>query len=250
MNELQIFSSNEFGEIRTIMVENEPYFVGKDIATVLGYKDTSDALKRHVDEEDKLTRCFTDSGQRRNMYIINESGLYSLILSSKLPNAKKFKKWVTKEVLPSIRKHGMYATDELLENPDLLISVAKELKYEKERRKLLETEREQNKPKVIFAETVEASKQSILIGDLAKLIRQRGVDIGQNRLFAWLRKEGYLISRKGESYNLPTQKSMDMGLFEIKESTHLNPDGSIRLTKTTKVTGKGQIYFINKFLAS
>lgn len=250
MNELQIFSSNEFGEIRTIMVENEPYFVGKDIADILGYKNGSRDINTHVDEEDKLKYQISTSGQIREQTIINESGLYSLILSSKLPTAKKFKKWVTKEVLPSIRKHGMYATDELLENPDLLISVAKELKYEKERRKLLETEREQNKPKVIFAETVEASKQSILIGDLAKLIRQRGVDIGQNRLFAWLRKEGYLISRKGESYNLPTQKSMDMGLFEIKESTHLNPDGSIRLTKTTKVTGKGQIYFINKFLAS
>lgn len=249
MNELQIFSSNEFGEIRTIMVENEPYFVGKDIATVLGYKDTSDALKRHVDEEDKLTRCFTDSGQSRNMYIINESGLYSLILSSKLPAAKKFKKWVTKEVLPSIRKHGMYATDELLDNPDLLISVAKELKYEKERRKLLETEREQNKPKVLFAQSVQASNKSILVGDMAKLIKQNGVDIGQNKLFAWLRKNGYVIKRKGESYNLPTQKSMELGILEIKESTHLNPDGSVRLTKTTKVTGKGQIYFINKFLA-
>lgn len=164
-----------------------------------------------------------------------------------MPTAKKFKKWVTKEVLPSVRKHGMYATEELLSNPDLLIQVAKELKFEKERRKLLETEREQNRPKVLFAEAVESSKQSIPVGDLAQIIKQRGYDIGRNRLFKWLRDNGYLI-KSGERKNSPTQKSMELKLFEIKENIRVSPDGSIRLDITTKVTGKGQIYFVNKFI--
>lgn len=248
MDKVRNFNSLEFGQIRTIIVDSEPWFVGKDIAESLGYKDTSDALKRHVQDDDKLSRCFPDSGQGRAMYIINESGLYSLILSSKLPKAKKFKKWVTGEVLPSIRKNGMYATDELLNNPDLLIQVATQLKEERQARQQLELINQENQPKVLFADSVASSKQTILIGDLAKLIKQNGYDIGQNRLFEWLRANGYLISRNGESYNMPTQRAMDLELFEVKERTHLNPDGSVRLTKTTKVTGKGQVYFINKFL--
>lgn len=250
MNELQIFNSNEFGEIRVLEIDNEPWFVGKDVAGVLGYSNTRKAIIDHVDTEDKKDGVtIRDSiGRGQTPTFINESGLYSLILSSKLPNAKKFKRWVTSEVLPTIRKHGMYATEELLANPDLLISVAQELKTEREKRKMLEAERETNKPKVLFADSVQSSKKSILVGELAKLIKQNGVDIGQNRLFAWLRKEGYLISRKGESFNLPTQRSMELGVLEIKESTHINPDGSVRLTKTPKVTGKGQVYFINKFI--
>lgn len=179
--------------------------------------------------------------------IINESGLYSLILSSKLPNAKRFKRWVTSEVLPAIRKTGMYAKEELLENPDLAIQAFQQLKEEREKRKLLESKVEEQKPKVLFADSVESSESSILIGDLAKLIKQNGHDIGQNRLFEWLRTNDYLI-KGGERKNMPTQKSMDMKLFEVKERTVNNPDGSIRVTKTTKVTGKGQIYFINLFL--
>ena len=247
MNELQIFNNSEFGEVRVLEINNEPWFVGKDVAEVLGYKNGSRDINRHVDEDDRQNYQNGTLESNRGLTIINESGLYSLILSSKLPNAKKFKKWVTGEVLPTIRKHGMYATEELLANPDLLISVAQELKTEREKRKLLEAERETNKPKVLFADSVQSSKKSILVGELAKLIKQHGVDIGQNRLFAWLRKEGYLISRKGESFNLPTQRSMELGVLEIKESTHINPDGSVRLTKTPKVTGKGQIYLINKF---
>ncbi len=251
MNELQVFKNDIFGEIRIIEKDNEPWFVGKDVAMALGYKDTSDAIKRHIFDEDKLTRCFTDSGQSRKMIIINESGMYSLVLSSKLEKAKLFKRWVTSEVLPTIRKHGAYMTESTLEkaitSPDFLISLAEELKKEQNKRKELEIEKEANKPKVIFAESVQASKQSILVGELAKLLKQNGIEIGQNRLFEWLRNKGYLISRKGESFNLPTQKSMNMQLMEIKESTHVNPDGSVRLTRTTKVTGKGQIYFINKF---
>lgn len=247
MNELQIFNNSEFGEVRVLEINNEPWFVGKDVAEVLGYKNGSRDINRHVDEDDRQNYQNGTLESNRGLTIINESGLYSLILSSKLSNAKKFKRWVTSEVLPTIRKHGMYATEELLANPDLLISVAQELKVEREKRKTLEAERETNKPKVLFADSVQSSKKSILVGELAKLIKQNGVDIGQNRLFAWLRKEGYLISRKGESFNLPTQRSMELGVLEIKESTHINPDGSVRLTKTPKVTGKGQIYFINKF---
>ncbi|SEN94482.1 anti-repressor protein [Peptostreptococcus russellii] len=258
MNELQIFNNSEFGEVRVLEINNEPWFVGKDVAEVLGYKDINRAVKQHVAAED-LQACnykaygdlypslWNNINDFSNKILINESGLYDLIFASELPSAKKFKRWVTSEVLPTIRKHGMYATEELLANPDLLISVAQELKVEREKRKTLEAERETNKPKVLFADSVQSSKKSILVGELAKLIKQNGVDIGQNRLFAWLRKEGYLISRKGESFNLPTQRSMELGVLEIKESTHINPDGSVRLTKTPKVTGKGQIYFINKF---
>lgn len=248
MNELQIFNNSEFGEVRVLEINSEPWFIGKDVAEVLGYKNGSRDINRHVDEDDRQNYQNGTLESNRGLTIINESGLYSLILSSKLPNAKKFKRWVTSEVLPTIRKHGMYATEELLANPDLLISVAQELKVEREKRKTLEAERETNKPKVLFADSVQSSKKSILVGELAKLIKQNGVDIGQNRLFAWLRKEGYLISRKGESFNLPTQRSMELGVLEIKESTHINPDGSVRLTKTPKVTGKGQVYFINKFI--
>lgn len=248
MNEIKAFNSLEFGQIRTTSIDGEPWFVGKDIAAALGYKDTSDAIKRHIFDEDKLTRCFTDSGQGREMTIINESGMYSLILSSKLEKAKLFKRWVTSDILPSIRKHGMYATDELINNPDLLIQVATQLKDERAKRQELELQEQANRPKVLFAESVEASKCSILIGDLAKLIKQNGYNIGQNRLFEWMRNNGYLISRRGESYNMPTQQSMNLGLFEIKESSVVNPDGSVRLTRTTKVTGKGQVYFINKFI--
>ena len=186
------------------------------------------------------------------MTIINESGLYSLILSSKLPHAKKFKHWVTSEVLPSIRKHGAYMTDSTLEqaltSPDFLIKLATELKTEKEKRQALEVQAEENKPKVLFADAVSVSQTSILVGDLAKIIKQNGVNIGANRLFAWLRDNGYLIKRKGSDYNMPTQYSMDLKLFEVKETVITHSDGHTSISKTPKVTGKGQQYFINKFL--
>lgn len=248
MNELQIFENPEFGSVRTVEIDGEPWFVGKDVATALGYANTADAIQKHVDNDDKLESQIAISGQNRKIIVINESGLYSLVLSSKLPSAKKFKKWVTSEVLPSIRKHGMYAEDELLDNPDLLIKVAQALKEEREKNKKLSEENKRMKPKEIFADAVTVSDTCILIGELAKIIKQNGVDIGQNRLFTWMRDNGYLISRKGTDYNMPMQKSMDLGLFEIKERTINNPDGSVRITKTVLVTGKGQQYFINKFL--
>ncbi|WP_304533001.1 phage antirepressor KilAC domain-containing protein [Faecalibaculum rodentium] len=246
MNEIQTFDFDGSG-IRTLTIDEEPYFVGKDVAQVLGYRDTADALKKHVDEEDKLTRQFADSGQRREMKIINESGLYSLILGSKLPEAKRFKRWVTSEVLPSLRRNGMYAMDELLDNPDLAINVLQKLKEEREARRQLELQNEQMKPKALFAEAVETSSTSILIGDMAKLLRQNGVEVGQRRLFDWLRTNGWLM-KSGESRNMPTQKAMEKGYFEIKERTISNPDGSVRITKTTKVTGKGQVWLTNEFM--
>lgn len=252
MTDLQIFNSPEFGAIRTIEKDGEPWFVGKDVAAILGYGDTDQALRKHIDDEDKLTRRFDGSGQNRQMTIINESGLYSLVLSSKLPTAKKFKRWVTNEVIPSIRKHGAYMTLETLEkvllSPDTLMQLAQNLKDEQEKRKALEAQIESQKPAVLFTGAVETSKTSILIGELAKMLKQNGVNIGQNRLFEWLRQNGYLIKRNGTDYNMPTQRSMDMGLFEIKETTINNPDGSIKISKTPKVTGKGQVYFINLFL--
>lgn len=246
---IKIFNNAEFGEVRIFDKNGEPWFVGRDVCNILGYANSSDALAKRVDTEDKgVANCDTLGGNQ-NLTIINESGLYSLILSSKLPNAKRFKHWVTSEILPSIRKHGMYATDELINNPDVFIQVLQELKAERERKAALEAQAEVNRPKIIFADAVAASHNSILIGDLAKLIKQNGVDIGQKRLFEWLRNNGYLM-KSGASYNLPTQKSMELKLFEIKERTINNPDGSIRTTKTTKVTGKGQQYFINKLLST
>lgn len=251
MNEIQIFKSDSFGAVRTVEVNGTPYFVGKDVAEILGYSNTRDALAKHVDDEDKNTVAIHDGIGNPNKTVINESGLYSLILSSKLPKAKEFKHWVTSEILPTIRKHGAYMTENTLEkaltSPDFLIQLATQLKEEQAQRKALEERVEADRPKVLFADAVETSQTSILVGDLAKLIKQNGVDIGQKRLFAWMRDNGYLI-KSGSSTNMPTQRSMDMKLFEVKERSISNPDGSVRVTKTTKVTGKGQTYFINIFL--
>lgn len=251
MNELQLFNFNG-SNIRTLLIEDEPYFVGKDVAEVLGYSNNRKALADHVDEEDKgVTKCDTLGG-KQNLTVINESGLYSLILSSKLPQAKEFKRWVTSEVLPTIRKHGAYATEtkleEMLNDPQTMITTLQRLKEEQDARKALQIENDAMKPKALFADAVASSKTSILIGELAKLLKQNGINTEQNRLFAWLRDNGYLISKRGTSYNMPTQKSVELGLFEIKETTINKPDGHIQISKTPKVTGKGQQYFINKFL--
>lgn len=249
MNELTVFTNEQFGSIRTIEINNEPWFVGKDIADVLGYAKPENAISNHVDGEDKTTTLIqgTGSNYKSKAVLINESGLYSLILSSKMPDAKEFKRWVTAEVLPTIRKHGMYATEDLLNNPDLAIKTFQALKEEQEKNKRLVAENAEMKPKALFADAVATSHSSILVGDLAKILRQNGVIIGQHRLFNWLRNTGYLI-KSGASKNMPTQRAMEMGLFEVKESTVTNPDGTVRITRTTKVTGKGQQYFINKFL--
>lgn len=247
MQELQIFKNEEFGEVRTVTIDNEPWFVGKDVAAALGYSNTRDAISKHVHEDDKgVAKCDTPSG-KQEMTVINESGLYALIFGSKLESAKRFKHWVTSEILPSIRKHGGYiAGQENMSDEQLLaraLMVAQN-KIEENRKEI-----ERMKPKEIFADAVATSKQSILIGQLAKLICQNGHEIGQQRLFRWMRDNGYLM-KHGSNYNMPMQRYVEQGLFEIKESAVTNPDGSVRMTKTTVVTGKGQVYFINKFLGS
>lgn len=248
MNNLKVFENKEFGSIRTVQIDNEPYFVGKDVAEILGYSNPQKAIRDHIDDEDKtLNESFTVNGTMA--VLINESGLYSLILSSKLPTAKKFKRWVTAEVLPAIRKTGGYVSNEEMfintylpyADEQTVLMFRSQLEIIKSLNAKIETD----KPKVLFADAVDTSHTSILVGDLAKLISQNGVDIGQKRLFQWLRDNGYLM-KVGESRNMPTQRAMEQGLFEVKERTISNPDGSIRITRTTKVTGKGQIYFINK----
>lgn len=241
MNELKQFNF-ENNQVRTLLINNEPWFLGKDVADILEYTNTAKAIRDHVDEEDKLTERIVLSGQNREVIFINESGLYSLVLSSKLPSAKKFKRWVTSEVLPQIRKTGSYATPQLT-GEELMAKALIEAKSIMERQNKEITEM---KPKALFADTVAASDSSILVGQEAKLISQSGCKMGQNRFFAWLRENGYLCS-KGENYNMPTQKSREMDLIEIKIRTVTNPDGSVRETKTPVITGKGQIYFINKF---
>lgn len=244
MNELQTFNFEE-NKVRSLLIDNEPWFVGKDVADILGYQNGSRDINRHVDEEDRQNyQNGTSEINNRGMTIINESGLYSLVLSSKLPSAKKFKRWVTSEVLPTLRKTGQYQVKEssgselmaraLIEAQNVLAAKDKQI--------------QEMKPKVVFADAVATSHTSILVGELAKILKQNGIDMGQKRLFAWLREKGYLIKRQGTDYNMPTQKAMDLGLFEIKEGSYINGSGANITTKTPKVTGKGQQYFINKFL--
>ena len=247
-NELQLFNF-ESQKLRTLQINGEPFFVGKDLAEILGYQNGSRDINRHVDEEDRTKMMLSDGRQSKETIIINESGMYSLILSSKLPNAKKFKRWVTSEVLPAIHKTGVYMTDKKAAQiisdksgnalADLLQQAANQLKQK-------DMQIQEMKPKVLFADSVATSHTTILVGELAKILKGNGIDIGANRLFAWMRNQGYLINRKGSDWNMPTQKSMDLGLFKIKETTINHSNGSTSISKTPKVTGKGQQYFINK----
>lgn len=246
MNEVKIFKNEQFGEVRVMERNGEPWFVGKDVADTLGYQNGSRDINRHVDKEDRQNYQNGTFESPRGMTIINESGLYSLILSSKLPTAKQFKHWVTSEILPSIRKHGGYIAGQESMSDDELMAKALLMAHSKieEREKQIK----EMTPKAIFADAVAASHTSILIGDLAKLLKQNGVETGQKRLFGWLRENGYLIRQKGSSWNMPTQRSMDLGLFEVKETTITHADGHISVSKTPKVTGKGQVYFVKKFV--
>lgn len=244
MNELQVFKNQEFGSVRTLTLNDEPWFVGKDVAKALGYADTFGALKKHVMGEDKLNCQIDSSGQKRDMTCVNESGLYSLIFGSKLESAQKFKRWVTSEVLPALRKTGQYQVKELSGSELMAKALIEAQNVLAAKDKVIE----QMKPKVVFADAVATSHTSILVGELAKILKQNGIDMGQKRLFAWLREKGYLIKRQGTDYNMSTQKAMDLGLFEIKEGSYVNGSGVNITTKTPKVTGKGQQYFINKFL--
>lgn len=247
MNSLQVIEQRELlGKNFRIYGDFEnPLFLAKDVAEWIEHSDTS-TMMRNIDNEEKVTNNVCTLGGIQEAWFLTEDGLYEVLMQSRKPIAKKFKKKI-KEILKDIRRHGMYAKDELLDNPDLLIKVATELKKEKEEKRLLQEQIKKDKPKVIFADAVTASHTSILVGDLAKLIKQNGHDIGANRLFRWLRSNGYLIKRKGTDYNMPTQCSMDLGLFEVKETSITHSDGHISISKTPKVTGKGQLYFINKF---
>ena len=254
MSNLKIFENPEFGSIRTVEINKEPWFVGKDVCDALGYANSRKALADHVKDGHKNSVTIRDGIGNPQKTIIDEAGLYSLVMRSKTEKAEKFQEWVTSEVLPAIRKHGGYLSpekiEEVLSDPDTIIKLATNLKAEQAKRREAEAKLEKAKPKMIFADAVSASEQTILIGDLAKLIKQNGHDIGQKRLFQWMRDNGYLIKRNGADYNSPTQRAMEMGLFRIKESTVVKPDGSTSINKTTKVTGKGQQYFINKFLGN
>ena len=250
MQDVQLFTF-ENQKVRTLSIDDEPYFVAKDVATILGYNSNpAKAIRDHVDDEDKgVNETFTPGGKQK-ITIINESGLYSLILSSKLPNAKKFKRWVTSEVLPTIRKHGAYLTDQkaidITTNKEGLASLLKQAADQLEQKDI---QIKKMQPKALFADTVSASDDTILIGELAKILRGKGIQIGQNRLFQWLRDNGYLISRRGSDRNMPTQRSMELGLFQIKETVINHADGVPTIRKTPKVTGDGQQYFIKKFIS-
>ena len=242
MENIQVFNNSEFGDIRTVQLNNETYFVGRDVANALGYSKARKAIAIHVSDDDKKDAPIQGTlGGTQQMTVINESGLYSLVLSSKLESAKRFKHWVTSEVLPTLRKTGSYGMPQGKELLALAVIEAQKTIEEKDK------EIERMRPKEVFADAVASSKDSILIGELAKLICQNGYSIGQNRLFTWMRDNGYLM-RQGASRNIPKQRYVEQGLFEIKESSIANPDGSVRLIKTTKVTAKGQQYFIQKFL--
>lgn len=248
---IQIFSNPQFGEIRTLADEaNDPLFCAADVCKALGYINPRKAVADHVDEGDVTKRDTPTTSGVQTMTFVNESGLYALIFGSKLDSAKAFKKWVTSEVLPTIRKHGVYATpqtiDNLLADPDNAIKVFQALKEERQLRQIAEAKIEADAPKVLFAEAVTGSKSTCLIGELAKLITQNGYKIGQNRLFEWMRENGYL-GKRGEYYNIPNQQYMEMGLFDVKKTVH-DENGVLVTKTTTKVTGKGQQYFINKFL--
>lgn len=268
MDKPQIFNHQMFGELPVIVIEGCEWFGATEAAKSLSFTNPHDAIRNHVDEPDCAVRSVgvqtgvkadgSPAIQAVQKKFVNESGLYGLIFGaarqSNNPDikekAQRFKRWVTSEVLPTIRKHGMYAKDELLDNPDLLLDVVSKLKDERDKRIAAENRIELDKPKVIFAEAVTASKSSILVGELAKILKQNGIEIGQNRLFEWLRSKGYLIKRNGTDYNMPTQYSMELGLFEIKETVVNHSDGHISVSKTPKVTGTGQVYFINKFKGS
>jgi len=257
MNKPQLFDHPIFGQLPVIIVDGIEWFGATEAATSLGFNKPHDAITNHVDEDDSAVYGVIDSlGRKQSKKHINESGLYSLIFgAAKQGNnpeikerAKTFKRWVTSEVLPTIRKHGMFVTDQLLDNPDFAIEVFQRLKEEKAARIQLESKIESDRPKVIFAEALETSHDSILVADLAKLLKQNGIDIGEIRLFAWLRENGYLI-KGGSERNMPTQRSMELKIMEIKVGQRASASEGFKQTRTTKITGKGQIYFINKFKA-
>jgi len=251
MNELKIFSY-EGKEVRTIQRNGEPWWVLKDVCDVLGLTTPTRVAERLEEDEVSQTHLTDAIGRQQETLIVSESGLYNVILRSDKPEAKKFKRWVTHEVLPQIRKHGAYITtsklEEIMNDPDSWIKLLTALKEERQEKERLQLQAAEDRPKVVFADAVSVSEGTILIGELAKILKGNGIEIGQNRLFERLRQDGFLIKRKGTDYNAPTQKAMELGLFRVKETAITHSDGHVTISKTTKVTGKGQQYFINYFL--
>lgn len=252
-NAAQTYEHKQFGKIRVIEKEGNPWFIAKDICAALGLAQVSRAIQK-LDEDEVTTSKVIDSlGREQTANAISESGMYSLVLVSRKPEAKEFKRWVTHEILPSIRKHGGYLTpekvEEALTDPDTIIRLATNLKNERAERQRLEAENRNLTSKALFADAVAASDDTMLVGELAKLLASNDVHIGQNRLFAWLRGNGYLMKR-GSWKNMPTQRSMNMGLFVVKETAVTHADGHVTLSRTPKVTGKGQRYFVDFFLHS
>lgn len=247
MTGIQIFKNEQFGEVRTIAKDGEPWFVANDICKVLGHTNSRVAVAALDEDEKGVSKVYTLGGEQQ-MTVVNEAGMYQLVIRSNLPAAKAFKRWITHEVIPTIRRHGAYATETTIESiiadPESGIKLLQALKAEQERRKEAEAIAEAQRPKALFADAVAASDNSILVGELAKILRQNGVETGQNRLFRWMRDNGYIMRYT----NVPTQYSMERGLMEVKERAINNPDGSVRITQTIKVTGKGQAYFVNKFI--
>lgn len=251
MNNIQIFQNERFGKVRIVVNEaGDPMFCLADVCAVLGLRQGD--VRQRLDDGVVSTQPITDSlGREQQANFVNEDGLYDAILDSRKPEARQFRKWVTSEILPSIRKYGVYATeqtiDKFLTDPDFAIQAFQKLKEEKQKRIEAEQKIQQDAPKVLFADAVATSHRACLIAELAKILQQNGVSIGQNRLFSWMRENGYLC-QKGMYYNQPTQKAMELGLFELKQTSITKPDGSVIVTSTPKVTGKGQIYFVEKFL--
>lgn len=254
MNDIQIFNNSEFGQIRTLDENGSPLFCGKDIATALGYENATKAVRDHcrMDGGPKRYPIVDALGRTQEAVFISEGDVYRLIVHSKLPTAERFERWVFDDVLPTLRKHGAYLTTETMEkvmnDPDAWIKVLTALKDERHQKEQLQLKAEADKPKVVFADAVSVSDGTILIGELAKILKGNGIDIGQNRLFEKLRRDGFLIKRNGSDYNAPTQMAMELGLFKVKETAITHSDGHVTISKTTKVTGKGQQYFINRFL--
>lgn len=251
MQSIQVFNNPAFGNIRVAGTDTNPQFCLADVCKALGL--TAKFVNKRLNKGVISNHPLETAGGTQQALFVNEDGLYDVILDSRKTEARQFRKWITSEVLPTIRKHGAYMTDDAIQraiqNPDFLIQLATELKNEKQKRLVAETKIQETRPQVIFADAVTASPDSILVGELAKLLKQNGVDTGQRRLFRWLRDNGYLCKKYGECFNEPTQHAMELGLFEIKKTIIQKPDGSSIISRTVKVTGKGQIYFVNKFLS-
>lgn len=255
-NTMEIFANEEFGKVRVIKHNGEPWFVARDVAVALGYEDPSRAVQQHCKKSNKITQIGDSPVSVHtppvNLLLIPESDVYRLVMRSNLPSAERFQDWVVEKVLPAIRRTGGYIHSHPSDTPESIMAravlIAQDtIKRLQEKNTALEHQANVDRPKVVFAESIEVSKSTILVGELAKLIKQStGYSIGQKRLFEWMRDNGFL-HKSGSQRNMPTQRSIDRELFVIKEGCVIGNDGESHITKTSKVTGKGQLYFMNRF---